>query len=134
MVRILCFIFVISFVISILAYRRSRPPDYIVRSRLDGTVKLNVYADNWFHLYINGKLIATDSVEFMPHNLVSVDILPEYPMTIAVMARDNTVIFRKTIDKQDWNLRWNVGQTVKVLEDLNRDDLRRSSFSVWYDG
>lgn len=53
------------------------------------TVKLNVYADNWFKLYINGKLIATDSIEFMPHNVVSVDVLPEFPMTIAVMARDN---------------------------------------------
>lgn len=25
----------------------------------------------------------------MPHNIVSVDVLPEFPMTIAVMARDN---------------------------------------------
>jgi hypothetical protein len=25
----------------------------------------------------------------MPHNVVSVDILPEYPMTIAIMGRDN---------------------------------------------
>jgi hypothetical protein len=56
---------------------------------MSDTVKLNVYADNWFVLYINGKLIATDSIEFMPHNIISVDVLPEYPMTIAVMARDN---------------------------------------------
>lgn len=38
---------------------------------------------------INGKLIATDSIEFLPHNVVSVNILPVYPMTIAVLAKDN---------------------------------------------
>jgi hypothetical protein len=53
------------------------------------TIRLNVYADNWFVLYINGKLTAVDSIDFIPHNVVSVDILPEYPMTIAVMAKDN---------------------------------------------
>ncbi|WP_345533263.1 hypothetical protein [Viridibacterium curvum] len=48
-----------------------------------------MYADNWFVLYINGKLVAVDPIDFLPHNVVSVDILPEYPMTIAVMAKDN---------------------------------------------
>lgn len=53
------------------------------------TISLNVYADNWFILYINGKLRVVDPIEYMPHNVVSVDILPEYPMTIAVLAMDN---------------------------------------------
>ena len=53
------------------------------------TVRANVYADNWFVLYINGELVAVDSIKFIPHNVVSVDVLPAYPMTIAVMARDN---------------------------------------------
>ena len=53
------------------------------------TVRANVYADNWFILYINGQLVAVDSISFIPHNVVSVDILPSYPMTIAVMAKDN---------------------------------------------
>jgi hypothetical protein len=48
-----------------------------------------VYADNWFILYINGKLTAVDPVDFIPHNQVNIDILPEYPMTIAVMVKDN---------------------------------------------
>ncbi len=52
-------------------------------------MRLNVFADNWFKLYINGELIAVDSIEFMPHNVISVEVLPSYPMTIAVMARDN---------------------------------------------
>jgi len=69
--------------------RRSRLPAHIAKPNMGDTVKLNVYADNWFKLYINGKLIATDSIEFMPHNVVSVDVLPEFPMTISVMARDN---------------------------------------------
>lgn len=53
------------------------------------TIKANVYADNTFELYINGELVAVDSIRFIPHNVVSVDILPAYPMTIAVMAKDN---------------------------------------------
>ena len=51
------------------------------------TMKLNVYADNWFMLYVNGRLVAVDSIQFTPHNVVSVDFLPEYPMTIAVLAK-----------------------------------------------
>ena len=56
---------------------------------MSDTIKINVYADNWFMLYINGRLVAVDPIEFTPHNVVSVDLLPEYPMTIAVMAKDN---------------------------------------------
>jgi len=53
------------------------------------TVRANVYADNTFSLYVNGELVAVDSIAFIPHNVISVDILPAYPMTIAVMAKDN---------------------------------------------
>jgi hypothetical protein len=38
---------------------------------------------------INGELTVVDSIKFIPHNVISVDLLPSYPMTIAVMARDN---------------------------------------------
>lgn len=53
------------------------------------TIRANVFADNTFSLYVNGELVAVDSIEFIPHNVISVDILPSYPMTIAIMARDN---------------------------------------------
>ena len=53
------------------------------------TVRASVYADNWFSLYVNGELVAVDSIAFLPHNVVAVDILPKYPLTIAVMAKDN---------------------------------------------
>jgi hypothetical protein len=73
--------------------RRERPSSGgqpgLVKPTIADTIRLNVYADNWFVLYINGKLTAVDSIDFIPHNVVSVDILPEYPMTIAVMAKDN---------------------------------------------
>ena len=59
------------------------------KPRIEDTIKANVYADNSFKLYINGDLIAVDSIAFVPHNVVSVDILPAYPMTIAVMGIDN---------------------------------------------
>lgn len=59
------------------------------KPRIGDTIKANIYADNSFKLYINGELIAVDSIPFVPHNVVSVDILPAYPMTIAVMGIDN---------------------------------------------
>jgi hypothetical protein len=61
----------------------------IRKPRIDDTIKANVYADNAFKLYINGELVAVDSIKFVPHNVVSVDILPTYPMTIAAMGIDN---------------------------------------------
>lgn len=59
------------------------------KPQIADTVRANVYADNWFVIYINGELVAVDSIKFIPHNVVAVDILPSYPMTIAVMAKDN---------------------------------------------
>jgi len=61
----------------------------IRKPRIADTIKANVYADNTFKLYINGELTAVDSINFIPHNVISVDILPKYPMTIAVLACDN---------------------------------------------
>ena len=66
-----------------------RPDPNLIKANFNNTIKLNAYADNWCMIYINGKLIATDSIEFLPHNVVSVSILPIYPMTIAVIAKDN---------------------------------------------
>jgi len=59
------------------------------KPNIDDTIKANIYADNSFKLYINDELVAVDSIAFVPHNVVSVDILPAYPMTIAVMGIDN---------------------------------------------
>jgi hypothetical protein len=61
----------------------------IRKPRMDDTIRANIYADNAFRLYVNGELVAVDSIQFVPHNVVSVDILPAYPMTIAVMGIDN---------------------------------------------
>jgi hypothetical protein len=61
----------------------------ISKPTISDTIKVNVYADNWFELYVNGELVAVDSIAFIPHNVVSVDVLPKYPMTIAAMAKDN---------------------------------------------
>jgi len=69
--------------------RRPRPNDGRIKPRMEDTIKASVYADNWFMMYINGKLVAVDPIDFIPHNQVNVDILPEYPMTIAILAKDN---------------------------------------------
>ena len=68
----------------------AQPPSGGIRKpQMADTIRANVYADNTFQLYINGELVAVDSIAFIPHNVISVDILPKYPMTIAVLARDN---------------------------------------------
>ncbi len=61
----------------------------IRKLQISNTIRANVYADNWYSLYINRDLVAVDSIQFIPHNVISVDILPTYPMTIAVLAKDN---------------------------------------------
>jgi hypothetical protein len=74
------------------AQRPGEPPGPQRKVRKPGmsdTIKANIYADNWFILYVNGELVAVDSIKFIPHNVISVDLLPTYPMTIAAMARDN---------------------------------------------
>src|SRR4051812_18563877 len=65
------------------------PQGKVRKPQMSDTVKANIYADNWFILYVNGELVAVDSIKFIPHNVISVDLLPKYPMTIAVMAKDN---------------------------------------------
>jgi phosphatidylethanolamine-binding protein (PEBP) family uncharacterized protein len=64
-------------------------PAGLIKPTIGDTMKLNVYADNWFMLYVNDRLVAVDPIEFTPHNVVSVDFLPEYPMNIAVLVKDN---------------------------------------------
>ncbi|WP_411826067.1 YHYH protein [Luteolibacter sp. AS25] len=67
-----------------------RPDDGgLIKPQTSDTITVSAYADNWFMLYINGKLVAVDPIDFMPHNVVTLDILPEYPMNIAIMAKDN---------------------------------------------
>ncbi len=61
----------------------------ITKPGMKDTIRGSVYADNWFMMYINCKLVAVDPIDFLPHNGVNIDILPEYPMTIAILAKDN---------------------------------------------
>ncbi|NBX24710.1 MAG: hypothetical protein EBQ99_01435 [Planctomycetes bacterium] len=69
--------------------KRKPPQDGVVKPSMDDTIHASMYADNWFMLHVNGRLVAVDSIDFLPHNVVSIDLLPEYPMTIAVLAKDN---------------------------------------------
>ncbi len=65
------------------------PQDGVIKPAMTDTVHGAAYADNWFAMWINGKLVCVDSIDFLPHNVVALDILPEYPMTIAILAKDN---------------------------------------------
>ena len=61
----------------------------VIKANFNNVIKLSAYADNWCMIYINGKLAGADQIEFLPHNVVAVSVLPVYPMTIAVLAKDN---------------------------------------------
>lgn len=80
-------IWLVGMALVALAAEQARPR--VVKPTMADTIRGSVYADNWFMLYVNGRLVAVDSIDFLPHNVVSLDLLPEYPMTIAVMAKDN---------------------------------------------
>lgn len=69
--------------------RRPGSEPGLIKPSMTDTISAVMYADNWFVMYVNGKEVAVDSIDFLPHNVVSVDLLPEYPMTIAVLAKDN---------------------------------------------
>jgi hypothetical protein len=60
-----------------------------IKPTINDTITLSAYADNWCAVFVNGRLVAVDSIDFIPHNQISVRILPEYPLTIAVLAKDN---------------------------------------------
>lgn len=47
-----------------------------------------IYADNWFQLYVNGDLAATDPTPFKPFEVVPVSFTATLPMTIAIIAKD----------------------------------------------
>ena len=59
--------------------RRGPPQGGNVKPAMSDTVRGAMYADNWFAMWINGRLVAVDSIDFLPHNVVSVDLLPEHP-------------------------------------------------------
>ena len=67
----------------------AQPAPGLVRATFANVLKLSAYADNWCMVYINGKPAAIDQIEFLPHNVVSISVLPSYPMTIEVLAKDN---------------------------------------------
>ncbi len=75
--------------IGVSAWGQTQSGGKVRKPSISDTIRANIYGDNTFVLYINGELVAVDSIGFIPHNVISVDILPAYPMTIAVMAKDN---------------------------------------------
>ena len=53
--------------------------------------KAEVWADNWFSLYINGKLVGEDSVPITTvrsFNAETISFTATYPLTIAMISKD----------------------------------------------
>ena len=99
MKSVMRFILTLMAILSCVSHGWSQTPagTKVRKPQMIDTIKANIYADNMFMLYINGELVAVDSIAFVPHNVISVDILPSYPMTIAVMAKTTS------IRRRGWN-------------------------------
>ena len=54
---------------------RPGPPGGLIKPRMSDTIKASIYVDNWFMMYINGKLVAVDPIDFIPHNEITIDLL-----------------------------------------------------------
>lgn len=53
--------------------------------------RAEIWADNWFALYVNGKKVGEDSVPFATEKSFNSEIIEfkaTYPLTVAIMARD----------------------------------------------
>jgi phosphatidylethanolamine-binding protein (PEBP) family uncharacterized protein len=81
--------FTLSISVFILAFPA---PTHAVASK-DITFQAEVWADNWFSLYINGKKVGQDSVPITTEksfNSEKIKFTATYPLTIAVIAKDFT--------------------------------------------
>ena len=54
---------------------RPGSPGGLIKPRMSDTIKASIYVDNWFMMYINGKLVAVDPIDFIPHNEITIDLL-----------------------------------------------------------
>jgi phosphatidylethanolamine-binding protein (PEBP) family uncharacterized protein len=55
------------------------------------TFQAEVWADNWFSMYVNGKKIGEDSTPFLTERSFNSEVITfkaSYPLTIGIMARD----------------------------------------------
>jgi hypothetical protein len=88
---------------SIDALSQSPSSASIRKPQMSDTIRANVYADNSFILYINGELVAVDSIAFVPHQ-----VGPKQPyfdsdfkgakfIWTDDIALDNVVLFRHVV-------------------------------------
>lgn len=77
--------------ISIIIFALSTPSQAVVSKSI--SFQAEVWADNWFALYINGKKVGEDSVPITTEksfNSEKIKFSATYPLTIAVIAKDFT--------------------------------------------
>lgn len=82
---------VASLAISILVFAIPTPIHAVVSKSI--TFQAEVWADNWFALYVNGKKVGEDSVSITTEksfNSEKIKFSATYPLTIAVIAKDFT--------------------------------------------
>jgi len=81
----------VSLAISILVLAIPTPSHAVVSKSI--AFQAEVWADNWFALYVNGKKVGEDSVPITTEksfNSEKIKFTASYPLTIAVIAKDFT--------------------------------------------
>jgi len=79
------------FIITLLVICLGNAPHAVAVSAKTISFKAEIWADNWFALYINGKKVGEDSVSIKTErsfNSETISFKATYPLTVGVIAKD----------------------------------------------
>ncbi len=96
--------------------------------------KAEVWADNWFALYVNGELVGEDSVPITTErsfNAETITFTADYPLTIAIEAKD----FKETDSGLEYigerNQQMGDGGIIAQITDLSTGNVVAVTNSTW---
>ena len=113
------------------------PTEKIDTERTFGSASFrgDVWADNWFALYVNGELVGEDSVPVTTErsfNAKTITSDATYPLTIAIEARD----FKETDSGLEYigerNQQMGDGGIIAQITDTSRGDVAAVANAAWF--
>ena len=109
--------------------RRNRLKKDTERTFGSASFRADVWADNWFALYVNGELVGEDSV---PITTETITFDATYPLTIAIEAKD----FKETDSGLEYigerNQQMGDGGIVAQITDTSSGDVAAAANAAWF--